>query len=135
MIAIDTNVLVRLLVADDPAQSSRARALLETQDVWIGPTVLLEAAWVLDAAEPGMDVADAFHVALASPEAEAFATFDRNVVRLVRPHSRYGASNPSDTSQSRAAATASCARASGTTGLHSWKNLPDTPASAGAVAT
>jgi len=117
VIAIDTNVLVRLLVADDPAQSRRARALLETRDVWIGPTVLLEAAWVLDAvygftplaivralravlglpnactssptdiaraldaAERGMDVADAFHVALAIPEADAFVTFDRKVVR------------------------------------------------------
>ena len=117
MIAVDTNVIVRLLVADDPAQSRRARALLEKEDVWIGPTVLLETAWVLDAvygftpaaiaralravlglpnvatssptdiaraleaAERGMDVADAFHLALAPPEAEAFVTFDRKVTR------------------------------------------------------
>jgi peptidoglycan/LPS O-acetylase OafA/YrhL len=48
---------------------------------------------------------------------------------------RYAASKRSDTSHNRAAATPSRARASGTTGLHSWKNRPDTPASAGAVAT
>ncbi len=27
-----------------------------------------------------MDIADAFHVALATPDAEAFVTFDRKVV-------------------------------------------------------
>jgi predicted nucleic-acid-binding protein len=47
MIAPDTNVLVRLLVADDPAQASRARALFERGDVLILKTVLLEAEWVL----------------------------------------------------------------------------------------
>lgn len=49
MIAVDTNVIVRLLVADDSAQSSKARALFEREDIWIGTTVLLETAWVLEA--------------------------------------------------------------------------------------
>ena len=47
MIAIDTNVLVRLLVNDDEAQGSRARAAFEVEDIWIGKTVLLETFWVL----------------------------------------------------------------------------------------
>ena len=47
MIAIDTNVVVRLLVNDDPAQTRRARTLLETRTVLVTPTVLLEAEWVL----------------------------------------------------------------------------------------
>ncbi len=45
--AVDTNVVVRYLAADHPAQSARARALIDRQDVWIGLTVLLEAEWVL----------------------------------------------------------------------------------------
>lgn len=45
--AIDTNVLVRLLVGDDPAQARRALALLEAGPVWIPRTVLLETVWVL----------------------------------------------------------------------------------------
>lgn len=49
MIAIDTNVLVRLLVADDPEQASRARKLVAHNDVVIATTVLLECAWVLRA--------------------------------------------------------------------------------------
>lgn len=47
MIAIDTNVLVRLLVVDDSAQSEAARALVEAHRVLILRTVLLETEWVL----------------------------------------------------------------------------------------
>jgi predicted nucleic-acid-binding protein len=47
VIAIDTNVLVRFLVNDDEAQGSRARAVFETEEIWIGKTVLLETFWVL----------------------------------------------------------------------------------------
>lgn len=47
MIAPDTNVLVRLLVVDDPAQSQRARSLFERGDVLILKSVLLESEWVL----------------------------------------------------------------------------------------
>lgn len=49
MLALDTNVLVRLLVIDDPAQCVRARALVEGTPVRILRTVLLEAEWVLRA--------------------------------------------------------------------------------------
>ena len=47
MIAIDTNVLVRLLTGDDAAQTSRATALFEQGDIYLGKTVLLETEWVL----------------------------------------------------------------------------------------
>ena len=47
MLAVDTNVVVRLLVNDDPRQGAAARRLFESNDIWIGVTVLLEAAWVL----------------------------------------------------------------------------------------
>ena len=50
MIAIDTNVLVRLLVADDPAQARRARLLVEKSQVLVTASVLLEAEWVLRSA-------------------------------------------------------------------------------------
>lgn len=50
MIAIDTNVLVRLVVADDPEQTGRARKLVAHNDVVVGTTVLLECAWVLKSA-------------------------------------------------------------------------------------
>lgn len=47
MIAVDTNVVVRLLVLDDPDQSARARDLFAAEQVFIPDTVVLETAWVL----------------------------------------------------------------------------------------
>lgn len=48
MIAVDTNVVVRLLTNDNPAQARKARALFESgQDLFVSPTVLLETEWVL----------------------------------------------------------------------------------------
>ncbi len=50
MRAIDTNVLVRFLTGDDPEQSRRARAIVETGEVYVSTTVLLETEWVLSSA-------------------------------------------------------------------------------------
>ena len=47
MRAIDTNVLVRALVQDDPAQSQRALALLKDHPAYVPVTVVLELEWVL----------------------------------------------------------------------------------------
>ncbi len=50
MIAIDTNVLVRLLVSDNPIQSKASQKLFDSEDIFIPDTVLLETEWVLRAA-------------------------------------------------------------------------------------
>jgi predicted nucleic-acid-binding protein len=55
MIAIDTNVVVRLLVADDPTKAQVARQLVEQAArradlVLITDIVLCELEWVLDSA-------------------------------------------------------------------------------------
>ena len=48
MAAADTNVLVRLLVADDPVQTPKAELFLAREKpLWISIVVLLETAWVL----------------------------------------------------------------------------------------
>jgi predicted nucleic-acid-binding protein len=47
MIAVDTNVVVRLLTGDDPKQAALARSLFATQPIWVGKTVMLETSWVL----------------------------------------------------------------------------------------
>ena len=47
MIAVDTNVLIRLLTDDDPKQATVARGLFARGPIWISKTVLLEAGWVL----------------------------------------------------------------------------------------
>jgi len=47
VVAVDTNVLVRLVVADSPAQTARAAAVFRSGPVFIAKSVLLEAEWVL----------------------------------------------------------------------------------------
>jgi predicted nucleic-acid-binding protein len=47
VIAVDTNILVRLLTGDEPTQEAAARSLFASEPVWIAKTVLLETAWVL----------------------------------------------------------------------------------------
>lgn len=47
MLAVDTNVIVRYLTADDPRQASRARALINSNDVFVATTMLLEVERVL----------------------------------------------------------------------------------------
>jgi predicted nucleic-acid-binding protein len=47
MIAVDTNILARLLVGDDLKQMVAAEALFASGQIWIGKTVLLETEWVL----------------------------------------------------------------------------------------
>ena len=52
MISVDTNLLARFLLKDDPVQFRRAVAVLQAdEDVFIPITVLLELAWVLKARE------------------------------------------------------------------------------------
>lgn len=52
MIALDTNLLARLLLKDDAAQHRRVRALMATDQVFTAPvTVFLELVWVLEANE------------------------------------------------------------------------------------
>ena len=49
MIALDTNILARYLLDDEPAQARAARRLLADAqaEYWIPVTVVLELAWVL----------------------------------------------------------------------------------------
>lgn len=47
MRAVDTNVVVRLIVADDKQQAKKAQAVFEAGNVFISATVLLETEWVL----------------------------------------------------------------------------------------
>lgn len=47
MRAIDTNIVVRALAADDPVQTGKASALLAGENIFVTVTVLLESEWVL----------------------------------------------------------------------------------------
>ena len=47
VIAVDTNVVVRLLTGDDPAQLEVARGLFAVETIFLPTTVILETEWVL----------------------------------------------------------------------------------------
>ena len=47
MIAVDTNVVVRLLTQDDEQQYNKSLKLFQEQDIFIPDTVILETEWVL----------------------------------------------------------------------------------------
>jgi len=53
LIALDTNILARYLLDDEPVQARAARRLLAVAkaEYWIPVTVVLELAWVLRKAE------------------------------------------------------------------------------------
>ena len=47
MISLDTNVIVRVVTADDPEQLAAAVKTLRSDRLWLCKTVLLECEWVL----------------------------------------------------------------------------------------
>lgn len=47
MIAVDTNLLIRLLTNDDPLEAKRALRVMENDDIFIPKTVLIETRCVL----------------------------------------------------------------------------------------
>lgn len=92
MHGVDTNVIVRYLTGDDPAQAAKARAVIGRKPVFLPRTVLLEVEWVLRgvyelpsaqvipalralAGLPGVSVEDAGLVARAMDWAEAGMDF------------------------------------------------------------
>ena len=75
MNAVDTNVLVRVIVADDQHQTAVARALVERAldegaAIFVSDTVLCETAWVLDScySAPRFTIADALAGLLAAEQ-------------------------------------------------------------------
>lgn len=47
IIAVDTNVLIRLITNDDVEQAERAESLIRTNQILVPLTVILETEWVL----------------------------------------------------------------------------------------
>jgi predicted nucleic-acid-binding protein len=47
MLAVDTNIIIRYVVEDDPRQAKQARTLIDGQHVFIPTSVILETEWVL----------------------------------------------------------------------------------------
>lgn len=73
MAALDTNVVLRLLVGDDAKQARAAEALVASEACTVAPSVLMECEWVLRAVyrlEPAL-IAASFRDLLALRHIEA----------------------------------------------------------------
>jgi len=66
MIAIDTNIIVRLAMRDDETQYQKVIDLLKSHDFYISRTVQLETEWVLRSRyrQPRQEIADFFTLLL-----------------------------------------------------------------------
>ena len=69
MIAVDTNVVIRFLVDDHPAEGRRARRVFENHRVHLPESVILESEWVLRAVYgfSREDISKAFRALLRLP--------------------------------------------------------------------
>ena len=47
MVAVDLNILIRLITKDHAEQAVRASRLFQKERIWLAKTVLLETDWVL----------------------------------------------------------------------------------------
>ena len=86
MRAVDTNVLVRLLVRDDPDQVARAEAFVE-HGAWVSLPVLVETIWVLQSTY-GLNRRRISTVVSMLTEHERLSLQDEDVVR--RAHAVFG---------------------------------------------
>jgi predicted nucleic-acid-binding protein len=66
MVAVDTNVLVRLIIGDNPGQTAVADQFIENS-AWVPAVAVAEATWVLRAVykQSHADIAAAVHLLLA----------------------------------------------------------------------
>ena len=69
MIALDTNVMLRLITDDDPQQADAARRLADGNDLWISALAMMESEWVLRSAYrwPVARIADALEALMLAP--------------------------------------------------------------------
>ena len=100
MIALDTNVLVRFLVADEPRQAREAQRVVDTarsagEPIYLSPIVLCEFVWVLAGAYEATkrDIVWALNSLADDP---TFLCDDRNRVRRAIDRYSAGAADFSD---------------------------------------
>lgn len=89
MLAVDTNLIVRYLVADDQEQAARARTLINENDVFVTVTVALEVEWVLRSAY-GYSAAQFIAAFTAFSGLPRVSIEDVNAVRAALESSRTG---------------------------------------------
>ena len=114
MIGLDSNVLVRYLAQDDPAQSARAtrlieRDLSEREPAFIGLIVLVETCWVLRRLY-GATAAELQDVVRDLLEARQLAVENRALVTSALARAANDGADIADALIAECAASAGCKR-------------------------
>jgi predicted nucleic acid-binding protein len=88
MRAVDTNVLVRLIVRDDPRQTAAAEAFAR-EGIWVSHLALAELAWVLESVYDfrPIRIAEAVAMLLDSPDV-AFQDVDAVIAALAHARAK-----------------------------------------------
>ena len=114
MTGLDTNVLVRYLTQDDPAQARRANQVVADSvqrdgRCFIGPVVLCELAWVLSGAYAlaKADLINTLDLILATRQ---FEVGDKDIVRAALEGFRAGRADFADYVIGKANHRAGCAQ-------------------------
>lgn len=108
MTGLDTNVLVRYILQDDPAQARRATETIESgEDFYLDSVVLAELVWVLDRSYKRSrgDVAEALEKII---RADAFSIDRAELARLALDDYRAGYGDFADALIAHAALDAGC---------------------------
>lgn len=114
MRGLDTNVLVRYLTWDDPDQAERAAGLVESaadagEPLFVGPLVVCELVWVLEAAY-GLERGAALDVVETVLRTAQLEFGDKDVLWQALGDARRGSADFSDYVIGRRAAAAGCDR-------------------------
>jgi predicted nucleic-acid-binding protein len=101
MRGLDTNILVRFITRDEPAQSETARELIETTErqggkLHISTLVLVELVWVLRGGVYGFSRSDVAEVLGLVLDTRIFHVQDRDLVRRALAAFRRGPADFSD---------------------------------------
>ena len=101
MRGLDTNILVRFITRDEPAQSETARKLIETTErkggrLHISTLVLVELVWVLRGGIYGFSRPDVAEVLELVLDSRVFQVQDRDLVRRALAAFRRGPADFSD---------------------------------------
>jgi predicted nucleic-acid-binding protein len=83
MIAIDTNILIRLMTRDDEEQYQKSLKLFQNKNIFIADTVVLETEWVLRFAYKfkSVEICQAFRKVFGLPT--VYLTNERLILQVI----------------------------------------------------
>jgi predicted nucleic-acid-binding protein len=88
MIAIDTNIIIRLMTRDDEEQYQKSLKLFQNKNIFIADTVILETEWVLRFAYKfkSVEICQAFRKVFGLPN--VYLTNERLILQIIEWHEK-----------------------------------------------